>query len=143
MLKFGKLFGFRAALFILNNNKVKVPLVLAPTTLPAPVLMHLEYKVRLPDLNIVMGTPHKLILQYMGSVISTLMVRSPTWENSHSKGVNFIHICSHCMKWVQIRSHFWPEFPCIWIEYRKIRTRNNSVSKSPYSVRIQENLDQK
>ena len=66
MLKFGKLFGFRAVLFILNNNKVKVPLVLAPTTLPAPILMHLEYKVRLPDLNIVMGTHHKLIPSVYG-----------------------------------------------------------------------------
>ena len=66
MLKFGKLFGFCALLFILNNNKVKFPLVLAPTTLPAPILMHLEYKVRLPDLNIVMGTPYNLIPSVYG-----------------------------------------------------------------------------
>ena len=31
------------------------------------------------------------------------------------------------MKSVQIRSYFWSVFSCIWIEYRKIRTRNNSV----------------
>ena len=66
MLEVEKLFAFRAVLFILNKNKVKVPLVLAPTTLPAPILMHLEYKVRLPDLNIVMGTPHKLIPSVYG-----------------------------------------------------------------------------
>lgn len=66
MLKVGKLFGFRTVLFILNNNKVKVPLVLAPTTLLAPILMHLEYKVRLPDLNIVMGTRRNLIPSVYG-----------------------------------------------------------------------------
>ena len=44
---------------------------------------------------------------------------------------------NHCVKSVQIRSYFWPVFSCIRIEYgvnlriqseyRKIRTRNNSV----------------
>ena len=46
-----------------------------------------------------------------------------------------------CVKSIQIRSYFWPVFSCIWTEYgdllrlrrfiqseyRKIRTRNNSV----------------
>ena len=54
----------------------------------------------------------------------------------------------HCMKSVQIQSYFWSVFSCIWIEYedlrsiqseyRKIRTRNNSVfgdfSHSGYSA---------
>ena len=31
------------------------------------------------------------------------------------------------MKSVQIRSYFWYAFSCIWTEYRKMRTRNNSV----------------
>ena len=31
----------------------------------------------------------------------------------------------HCVKNVQIRSYFWSVFS--WTEYRKIRTRNNSV----------------
>ena len=31
------------------------------------------------------------------------------------------------MKSVQIRSYFWSVFSCIQTEYRKIRTRNNSV----------------
>ena len=34
---------------------------------------------------------------------------------------------THCVKSFQIRSYFWPVFYCIRIEYRKIRTRNNSV----------------
>ena len=33
----------------------------------------------------------------------------------------------HCVKSVQIRSYFWSMFSCIWTEYRKMRTRNNSV----------------
>ena len=33
----------------------------------------------------------------------------------------------HCVKSVQIWSYFWSVFSCIRTEYRKIRTRNNSV----------------
>ena len=33
----------------------------------------------------------------------------------------------HCVKGVQIRSYFWSVFSCIQSEYRKMRTRNNSV----------------
>ena len=33
----------------------------------------------------------------------------------------------HCVKSVQIQSFFWSVFSCIWTEYRKIRTRKNSV----------------
>ena len=43
----------------------------------------------------------------------------------------------HCVKNVQIRSYFWSVFSCIRTEYGDLR------SKSPYSVRIQENTDQK
>ena len=41
------------------------------------------------------------------------------------------------MKIVQTRSSFWSAFSCIWTEYGDLR------SKSPYSVGIQENTDQK
>ena len=41
------------------------------------------------------------------------------------------------MKSVQIRSYFLSVFSCIWTEYVDLR------SKSPYSIRIQENTDQK
>ena len=36
-------------------------------------------------------------------------------------------IKSHCVKSIQIRSYFWYVFSCIQTEYRKIRTRDNSV----------------
>ena len=50
-------------------------------------------------------------------------------------------------KYEVISGPYFPVF--IQSEYRKIRTRNNSVfghisrSESPYSIRIQENTDQK
>ena len=87
MFKVGKLFGFRAVWLTSNNNKVKVPLVLAALTLPAPILMHLEYKVRLPDHNIVVGTPHNLIPSLYGVCHINLK-----GEVTYS-GDTFIRIC--------------------------------------------------
>ena len=43
----------------------------------------------------------------------------------------------HCVKSFQIQSYFWSVFSCIRIEYRDL------LRKSPYSIRIQENIDQK
>ena len=43
----------------------------------------------------------------------------------------------HCVKSVQIRRFFWSEFCSIRTEYGDL------LRKSPYSVRIQENEDQK
>ena len=88
MFKVGKLFGFRTVWFTSNNNKVKVPLVLAALTLPATILMHLEYKVRLPDHNIVVGTPHNLIRSVYG-VCDINLKGEVTYL-----GDTFIRICS-------------------------------------------------
>ena len=44
---------------------------------------------------------------------------------------------SHCGKSVQIGSFFWSVFSCIRTEYIDLR------SKSPCSVRVQENTDRK
>ena len=46
----------------------------------------------------------------------------------------FIMALAHCVKSVQIRSYFWSVSSCIRTEYERI---------SPYSVEIQENMDQK
>ena len=43
----------------------------------------------------------------------------------------------HCVKSVQIRSFFWSVFSCIRTEYGDL------LRKPPYSVRIQDNTDQK
>ena len=51
----------------------------------------------------------------------------------------FIQIIStiHCLESVQIRSYFWSVFSRIRTEYREI------LRIFPYSVRMQENTDQK
>ena len=54
------------------------------------------------------------------------------WEKIKSKSMlwNLTKFDHHCVKSVQIRNYFWSVFSCIRTE-------------SPYSVRIQENTDQK
>ena len=54
-----------------------------------------------------------------------------------SKICSDISAFRHCVKNVQIRSFFWTVFSCIRDKYGDLR------SKSPYSVRIQENTNQK
>ena len=63
-------------------------------------------------------------------------------KNSRKQLTCFSKICMadsliHCVKSGQIRSFFWPAFSCIWTEHRDL------LRKSPHSVRIQENADQK
>ena len=48
-----------------------------------------------------------------------------------------LNLFSYCVKSVQIRSYFWSIFSCIRTEYGDLR------NKSPYSVRMQQNMDQK
>ena len=48
-----------------------------------------------------------------------------------------VDVLSICVKSVQIRSFFWSVFSCIRTEYGDLRI------KSPYSVQMQENADQK
>ena len=61
-------------------------------------------------------------------------------KSNKSREVKFIIATSknpHCVKSVQIRSYFWAAFSCIQTEYEEL------LRKSPYSVRRQENTDQK
>ena len=60
MREVAKLFALYTVLFISNDDKAKDPLGLAAPTLQAPLLMHLEYKVKLPDHSFVVATRHKL-----------------------------------------------------------------------------------
>ena len=66
MFEVAKLFGPHAVLFMSNDDKCKVPLGLAAATLQAPLLMHLDYKVQLPDHSFAIGTAHKLIPSVYG-----------------------------------------------------------------------------
>ena len=56
-----QLFGSKNVTVMSNDDKARVPLGLSAASLQAPIMMHLEYKVRLPDHDFVIGTRHKLI----------------------------------------------------------------------------------
>ena len=55
------LFGPDALLYLSIDDKARVPIGLAAANLQSPLLMHLEYKVRLSDHDFVVGGKHKLI----------------------------------------------------------------------------------
>jgi len=55
-----ELFGPDQILFLSNDDKARVPIGLAAATLQSPLLMHLEWAVRLPDHDFVVGPRHKL-----------------------------------------------------------------------------------
>ena len=82
------------------------------------------------------GLSHMLEQKFKHSFQNSL---SPVWRRN--TGIEF---CPHFflyyllfqnerrilllyVKSVQIRKHFWSVCSCIWTEYRKVRTRNNSV----------------
>ena len=54
-------FGPETCFFLSLDDKAKIPLGLATATKQAPKLMHLEYKVRLPDHDFADAPRHKLI----------------------------------------------------------------------------------
>ena len=66
-------------------------------------------------------------------LMTPLPMARPIFLNKHQL---YSYLMFHCVKSVQIRSFFWSLFSYIRIEY-------GDWSKSPYSVRIQENTDQK
>ena len=66
MFEVARLFGPQACTFMSNDDKARVPLGLAAASLQSPILMHLEYKVRLPDHDFVVGPRHKLIPSVYG-----------------------------------------------------------------------------
>ena len=56
-----KFFGPRSVLFLSNEDKAMVPFGLAAASLQSPILMHMEYKVRLHDHNFVVGPSYTLV----------------------------------------------------------------------------------
>ena len=57
-----KIFGPEAVTFLSNDDKTRNPLDLDAATLETPILMHLEYKVKLPNHSFVATPAHKPIL---------------------------------------------------------------------------------
>ncbi|CAM4979531.1 unnamed protein product [Rotaria socialis] len=55
------LFGSSSTLVISQDDKARVPLGLPAAKTQAPILMHLEYRIQLPDHDFVLADRHKLI----------------------------------------------------------------------------------
>lgn len=55
------LFGPESVFVLSIDDKAKVPLGITAATRQAPLVMHMEYEVRLPDHDFVVATKHKLI----------------------------------------------------------------------------------
>ena len=55
------LFGPDVVSYFSIDDKARVPLGLAAANKQSPILMHLEYKVQLPDHDFVVAKRHKLI----------------------------------------------------------------------------------
>ena len=82
---------------------------------------------------IIMKTnPEKFIVKnYLVSNSIVNLISTFIWKQLLKTPVRrymfWLKLCLHCVKYVQIRSYFWSVFSCIWAEYRKILTRNNSL----------------
>ena len=66
MLSISELLGSNVVNFLSNDDKARVTLGLAAASLQAPILMHLDYRVRLPDHDFLIGTKHKFIPSVYG-----------------------------------------------------------------------------
>ena len=66
MFEVFKLFGRKAFSFTSNDNKARVPSGLTAADFQAPILVHIEYKVKLMDHDFVIGWQHKLIAPVYG-----------------------------------------------------------------------------
>ena len=88
LFEVAKMFGPETCLFLSIDDKARVPLGLTCANKQAPIIMHMEYKVRLPDHNFVVGEGHKLIPSVYGVCEVT-----PKGDVSYS-GDTFIRIRS-------------------------------------------------
>lgn len=61
-----KLFGTPTVLHLSDNNKARVPVGLSTALLQAPILMHLEYEVKLSDRSFVLAQRHALMPSIYG-----------------------------------------------------------------------------
>ena len=53
--------GSKVCNFLSCDDKARVPIGLTAANKQAPLLMHMEYKIKLPDRDFVIATKHKLI----------------------------------------------------------------------------------
>ena len=60
------LMGSKVCNFLSCDDKPRVPIGLTAANKQAPLLMHMEYKIKLPDHDFVIATKHKLIPSVYG-----------------------------------------------------------------------------
>ena len=60
-----------------QDDKANIPIRLAPAKKQAPLVMHVEYKVKLHDYNFVIAMQHKMV----PSVIADMQVKAKTFSS--------------------------------------------------------------
>ncbi|CAF1589952.1 unnamed protein product, partial [Didymodactylos carnosus] len=93
------LFGSQCTLVLSQDDKARVPLGLPAAKKQAPILMHLEYRVQLPDHDFVIAEKHKLIpsvyavLTFKNKLLS---YSGPTYigirSGKHDRSTAFTHL---------------------------------------------------
>ncbi len=71
------LMGPSSCAFISCDDKARVPLGLTAANKQAPVMMHMEYRIRLPDHDFVIATKHKLI----PSVYAACLIKNDVFQS--------------------------------------------------------------
>ena len=79
--KIAALLGQEEVNFLSQDAKARVPIGITAANKQAPLMMHVEYQVRLPDHDFLKAPGHKLIIQKVfdtqGLLISQFYARNP------------------------------------------------------------------
>ena len=92
-----RLLGPEVVLFLSNDDKARVPLGLAAANKQAPILMHLDYKIMLPDHTFVVASSHTLIPSVYGvckvsdkgdvTYSGETFIRISSWKHDKSSSI--------------------------------------------------------
>ena len=96
------MFGEDVCFYLSQDDKAKVPLGIPAATKQAPILMHLEYAVRLPDHDFAVASRHKLIPSVYaacvvtpGKLVDAVTYSGPTYiavrSMKHGSSTAFTH----------------------------------------------------
>ena len=100
------LFGSKSVFVMSQDDKARVPLGIPAAKRQAPILMHLEYRIELPDHDFVIADKHKLIPSVYGALIfknEQLSYSGPTYigirSGKHDHSTAFTHLAdlSKCL----------------------------------------------
>ena len=97
-----RFFRPQSVLLLSNDSKAKVPLGLAAASLETPILMHMEYKVRLPVHNFVVRPRHTLNPSLLYSWNIFIRIRSSKHDSSST--YRHAYYSSHAM---YLKDQFW------------------------------------